>query len=1390
MIPLNGSGSSGTGRRIRAVYIISLVLLANYVMLDISRTGAGATLTVGEGKEYPGISDALNHAMSGDVIEVYDGTYKEIILVGMSGIDLIANGTVYLEPISQEDPVMEINSAGTSLSGFTINGTIMVKANNTMFHDITFDVKDRTAVHLDSVGDTTFVNVTFAHDNCTGINAVNSSLIRVSDSEFNQLDGNTSIDLHGSSFLNLNRTLLHGNGTGIRSTGSHNITVTGTTFESEGWVLDLLDSHNISIGSSVLNSTDNHAGQLKNCSGLDLFGSDLLLENSTGYLFLNCTGVLFRELEISIEGPASKGMELRNCSGITLESLNVSVPGMGSTAFTLRAGKDLEVRNTTVEVQGDLSYGMRHIDMMGSLVRNSTFRLVGDGSTGAEWIGGTLHTIQDSNFQVVGDDSTGACLKDLFVQIPPPLLNNSYQISGQGGKGIEMVSSTLELKDQSFELTGLDQIGASIISSSLSSLVDSDVTISGQSSTGVVCSDLFDLTISNSTMDISGYGSMGVVSRDFSGFHLHDVEITSTSDVVALEFEMGDELTVIGSTVSSTGTAVSLLHTNASVTNSEITGEPALEVWGSDLLSVNSSYRSTLDWIQAGNTTVPYSRDSSVMVKDCQLSGNVDVGIGASIFIAHTIMFDIRDSNGDPYPSVEVEVKDGDEIRYSTPHFGGAHPVSDSAGSIGPMTAINVTYMDSPDPLWNHTTIRCRREGTAATWDGNYTVPTNETATVRIDAPDIDYPAIPVGLRVIPLVDNEGFLLYWDRNTDDTIGYWVYWLNDTRKWDKLVELGDVSSWDTGRLGPSVTRYYSISAWDGTWNSSRSLSIGNTTYDKTSPAVPGNLWVSHLWPDSVEIAWDHPLDNDIREYVIEMNLTPVGDSFREVHRARPDEGSFIIPDLVPGTRYWFRIQAIDTSLNPSGFSDPISVVLPFETVDIFVIVYYGSEGELAGQPCSGGNVSIMEGGITMMTGQTDDNGTIKFTVEVKGEALIRIRAEPSRFAGTSGESDGYLPFETPDFNLSDISELLRLNLTLPYHVIDKIGVVIARVNYTAGEKDPGPASGANVTLLDKGGDTVEWKKTDYNGEAHFHLLELPFEGYIMAHPPSIYEGKEGEKSGYLPKRSENFTLTNLDPDRGTIYLDLEYHEYVPPPFSLNMTFYPTGENIPLATPIMINFNQPVDTASIELAFSANPPLRDADFRWSNSDMTLTVEHGGFLTETEYTITIGEGAMSKSGTGFPSGYTGNRWTFNTGKEDETGDESDDGIPREVLYIGIGLIVILFIVLVLFLFSRRRDYEEEGEEDYEDVYDDELDVYDEFPETYGDDFEPDLFPEDMVEDIPLMEEEEEEMEEFEEMEELEDIPLMEEEEEEMEEFEEMEELEDIPLMEEEEEEMEEEV
>ncbi len=103
---------------------LNIVIFLAIVALVGSTQGATITVDDDGGADYETIQDAVDNSAEGDLIRVYDGTYKENVMMEMK-MDVVGNGsaTTFVDAGGNGDGIM-VTADWTNLSGFSITGAI------------------------------------------------------------------------------------------------------------------------------------------------------------------------------------------------------------------------------------------------------------------------------------------------------------------------------------------------------------------------------------------------------------------------------------------------------------------------------------------------------------------------------------------------------------------------------------------------------------------------------------------------------------------------------------------------------------------------------------------------------------------------------------------------------------------------------------------------------------------------------------------------------------------------------------------------------------------------------------------------------------------------------------------------------------------------------------------------------------------------------------------------------------------------------------------------------------------------------------------------------------------------------------------------------------------
>jgi hypothetical protein len=998
--------------------------------------------------------------------------------------------------------------------------------------------------------------------------------------------------------------------------------------------------------------------------------------------------------------------------------------------------------------------------------------------------------IKNNSVGILGDLSTGYLLDSVNNAT---IFEDTLNIYGSGSIGINASGEKIRLEENEETISGDGATGMLFIESKDCRILSTMMEISGEMSTGIKASgNMNDLDIISANIEILTENGSAVVTDHGQGrIGIVNMSVNSSmGDLNALHLKNGtikiDNLTLLSETA---GMIVENID-SGSITNLHITGSgPGISFDGAVIDIMDSIIPEIRLFTIPG--TVPKGSWITAIDSDIGSVGNIDMG--SELDIWNTIGIQMFTKELEPYPDVDLEIMSWDNYIYQTDHFTMTNPdpKTDDNGTIADMLLLDRVYNGSEsNPILGLTNLTVHVIGNSIiTWDETFTLNTSYPHRESFISPDIDIPQTPMNFSIRQGETKQTLFLNWDPNNDDTIEYWIYQLDPSTTEQGLIEKVNLTrtSWVSPDLGPSKQMYYWVTAWDGTWESEPSELKSGTTKDFTAPLSP-EIYLGEITRDSITIMWTHPGPADLAGFVIYMSR-PGSPDFEILGSVGPELREYTATGLEWGTTYQFRIQAFDDSDNYSPMGDILDVTTITPLFEIRVNVKYDTGGPMAGEPANECLLELLAfNGTFIVASETDENGTASFFVDPFES--YSIRAIPD-MAGEIDLRSGYLSSLSELINIDGKNQTVYMNFTLEYYLRFEMGTVRLKVSYGEGRWS-GPAYGALVTLLHENGTTITSDATDADGAVFFEISDLPIRGRFHIVPPEGTDGDPDEmRSGYLEMTTNFFELTLESPDVDLGEIFLEYYTYIPPPDDLEiMSISPYGSAVDLGSPIIIKFNQPVNTTSVELALSIEPPLQNSVIFWEDENKIIRIEHDDMAPETDYTVTVGVGARSEEGTTFPAGYLNNTYSFRTTALPDSEPSSDDS--KYIVYaVGIGAIVLIIIILIYSRISSKKKEEEadersyspfeEYEEDefYEEDYPDDIaeQMEDELPFDDEDDFlEDDGYEDDLFEEEEEFDEFEEDVDEYyeggeeeEEPDEIEDFDEDEGMEEEMEEVEE---------------------
>ncbi|RLF69646.1 MAG: hypothetical protein DRN57_00055 [Thermoplasmata archaeon] len=344
-----------------------------------------------------------------------------------------------------------------------------------------------------------------------------------------------------------------------------------------------------------------------------------------------------------------------------------------------------------------------------------------------------------------------------------------------------------------------------------------------------------------------------------------------------------------------------------------------------------------------------------------------------------------------------------------------------------------------------------------------------------------------------------------------------------------------------------------------------------------------------------------------------------------YQTDPDDGSFSI-DLYPGN---YSITIINETISSNyevtvngNMEDVIFVLAPRTTLS-------GTVKDSGESPVASLNVTLQkledDEMVDVNSTITDDDGNFSFTIDRGTYRILIQRTELyDAYEGAYLSTDGWAPITTviilPDRSQADISG----------RVIPSGGPITSGI------------PNANVSLL-SGNTPVMWTLSDIDGRFMFN--DVDHGTYTLrTEPPQGVLYIEDQRSGYRANISDDLIVSGYLVEVNPVleYVELETGGYI------NITYAsPTGSNVFLDAPIIVEFSHPMNISSVENAVIIEPEVGNLTMEWDISQSLLTVMHDAFMPDTNYSITILPIVNSIEGFFLWPG-TNNQWTFVTGNE----------------------------------------------------------------------------------------------------------------------------------------------
>lgn len=217
---------------------------------------------------------------------------------------------------------------------------------------------------------------------------------------------------------------------------------------------------------------------------------------------------------------------------------------------------------------------------------------------------------------------------------------------------------------------------------------------------------------------------------------------------------------------------------------------------------------------------------------------------------------------------------------------------------------------------------------------------------VQVNSADNQAPTKPTGLAVISNLPNQ-VAFTWENSVDNIgiDGYAIY--RDGSLFNNIP--GNTLSFTDSSVSSWITYTYSIDAYDLAGNHSPlSDPLVIHTPDYASPSVPAGIALNFTSGNDVQISWSASIDDaGVTDYLIYRDGIYLAS-------VKTPTLTYIDQSVVDGVAYSYVIDAVDGAGNHSGFSNPVSLVVPDMTPPdnppgLIVTAFSLTEVNLAWQP---------------------------------------------------------------------------------------------------------------------------------------------------------------------------------------------------------------------------------------------------------------------------------------------------------------------------------------------------------------------------------------------------------------------------------------------------------
>jgi len=337
-------------------------------------------------------------------------------------------------------------------------------------------------------------------------------------------------------------------------------------------------------------------------------------------------------------------------------------------------------------------------------------------------------------------------------------------------------------------------------------------------------------------------------------------------------------------------------------------------------------YNSTIEAGSEAESGVVMGSGSNLGMYNSTIGTEPDlVDTGSTIrFHSHIGLKVLHQDGGSPAEWAHYEFLVDDTRVHASSLFGGSDPETNPEGLAGPFWIKFGTMTRSVDTVHEVTvTVNATAD---RSFEGSRFIDYVDATRSHIEEfviGDILRPMVPRNLQGEIVAEGDANRLTWDRNTDDTLLYRVYY-DDDDNWT-LVGKAAGTTFDHSGLPSGTLASYRVTAVDEVGlESLPSTSVEVESVDQLAPAPPREVRISNVTTQSLTLSWKQSASNDVVEYEVHLVERSQGGELTSRKLIRKTSDLSVMVQDMSDPKNLFAVKAVDEVGLKSMFSSPVSI----------------------------------------------------------------------------------------------------------------------------------------------------------------------------------------------------------------------------------------------------------------------------------------------------------------------------------------------------------------------------------------------------------------------------------------------------------------------------------